>query len=139
MSDKLTPILAFNSSLVTDFNMTAKLTSLARTVRASSIGDSEIYDDGYLRIEHSNYYVACGGRVLSLPLKEFLIISRLARNAGRIVLVKDIWQHAWGESLEFNSESLHVHIYRLRRKLSPYGLQIETMVNVGYRLPQVKR
>lgn len=114
--------------------MPAKQTSLARTVHIGSNGDAEVYDDGYLRIEHSNYYVACGGRVLALPLKEFLIISRLARNAERIVPVEDIWRHAWGDSSEFNSESLHVHIYRLRRKLAPYGLQIETMVNVGYRL-----
>jgi DNA-binding response OmpR family regulator len=33
-----------------------------------------------------------------------------------------------------NSESLHVYIHRLRAKLSEFGLQIETMVNVGYRL-----
>jgi DNA-binding response OmpR family regulator len=98
--------------------------------------EAEIYDDGYLRIEHQHYYVACGGRVLSLPLKEFLIVSRLAQSAGRIVPVLEIWQHAWGETSEFNSESLHVHIYRLRRKLTSYGLHIETMVNVGYRLTQ---
>ena len=28
----------------------------------------------------------------------------------------------------------HVYIYRLRAKLTTFGLQIETMVNVGYRL-----
>lgn len=33
-----------------------------------------------------------------------------------------------------NSESLHVYIYRLRAKLAHFGLQVETMVNVGYRL-----
>lgn len=114
--------------------MPVKQTSLARNVNVAPNGEAEIYDDGYLRIEHYNYYVACGGRVLSLPLKEFLIISRLARSAERIVPARNIWQHAWGEEFEFNSESLHVHIYRLRRKLAPYGLQIETMVNVGYRL-----
>ena len=34
----------------------------------------------------------------------------------------------------FNSESLHVHVYRLRRRLEPLGPRIETMVSVGYRL-----
>jgi hypothetical protein len=43
-------------------------------------------------------------------------------------------RHVWGESKPHNAESLHVHIYRLRNKLAPYGIQIETMVNVGYRL-----
>jgi DNA-binding response OmpR family regulator len=43
-------------------------------------------------------------------------------------------EEAWGERKPFNSVSLHVYMYRLRRKLAPYGLNIETMVNVGYRL-----
>ncbi len=29
---------------------------------------------------------------------------------------------------------MHVHVYRLRNKLAPFGVRIETMVNVGYRL-----
>jgi two-component system, OmpR family, response regulator len=96
--------------------------------------DPDIYDDGYLRVEHDNYYVACAGQVVQFPRKEFLIISRLVRNPRRIVHSEDIWQHAWGTKTEFNAESLHVHIYRLRRRLAPFNLQIETMINVGYRL-----
>jgi DNA-binding winged helix-turn-helix (wHTH) protein len=42
--------------------------------------------------------------------------------------------YVWGDSKPYNSESLHVHIYRLRGKLAPFGIQIETMVGVGYRL-----
>ena len=40
----------------------------------------------------------------------------------------------FGADKPLNSESLHVYIYRLRAKLSDFGVQIETMVNVGYRL-----
>ncbi len=119
--------------------MSAKQTSPARNARITPGGAAQTYDDGFLRIEHDNYYVACGGRVLQLALKEFLIISRLAQSVERIVTATDIWQYAWNGQGEFNSESLHVHIYRLRRKLAPYGLQIETMVNVGYRLTKGKR
>ena len=93
-----------------------------------------VYDDGHLRVEHDNYYVTVAGRVLKLPRKEFLIMSRLARNVERIVESEELWQHAWGPSVPFNAESLHVHIYRLRRRLESFGLRIETMVSVGYRL-----
>lgn len=95
---------------------------------------SDVYDDGRLRIEHDNYYVACGGRALRLPRKEFLILSRLALNPRRIVSSENLWRHAWPPGANFNAESLHVHIYRLRRRLLPSGAHIETMVNVGYRL-----
>ena len=94
----------------------------------------DIYDDGYLRVEHRNYYVACGGTPLKLPRTEFLIFSRLARTPNRIVTADDLWSSVWADNKPLNSESLHVYIYRLRTKLAEFGLQIETMVNVGYRL-----
>jgi DNA-binding response OmpR family regulator len=97
------------------------------------IGD-DIYDDGYLRVEHRNYYVACGGQSLRLPRTEFLILSRLARSPERIVVASELWEYAWGGNKPVNMESLHVYIYRLRNKLTPFKLSIETMVNVGYRL-----
>jgi len=91
----------------------------------------DAYDDGYLRVEHDSYYVACGGKRISLPLKEFLIFSRLARNADRVVASEDIWRSAWGDS-PFNSLSLRVHIHRLRQTFRPFGLRIVSMVGIGY-------
>lgn len=94
----------------------------------------DIYDDGYLRVEHKNYYVTCGGQSLKLPRTEFLFLSRLARSPERIVTAEELWQYAWGNDKPLNTESLHVYIYRLRSKLAKYNLSIDTMVNVGYRL-----
>lgn len=95
---------------------------------------ANVYDDGHLRVEHDNYYVACDGETLKFRRAEFLLLSRLALNTGRIVRAEDLWRHAWGEGKPYNAESLHVHVYRLRSKLAPFGVRIETMVNVGYRL-----
>lgn len=94
----------------------------------------DVYDDGYLRVEHRNYYVACGGQSLKLPRTEFLILSRLARSPERIVTAEDLWGYAWGNQKPVNTESLHVYIYRLRNKLAAWKVSIDTMVNVGYRL-----
>jgi DNA-binding response OmpR family regulator len=96
----------------------------------------DVYDDGYLRIEHKNYYVACEGRSIRLPRTEFLLISRLARSVERTVSAEDLWRFAWGNQKPFNTESLKVYIYRLRSKLLPYQIRIDTLVNVGYRLPR---
>lgn len=94
----------------------------------------DVYDDGFLRVEHKNYYVACGGESIKLPRTEFLIFSRLARSPERIVPAEELWEYAWGNNKPLNTESLHVYIYRLRNKLMPFNLSIDTMVNVGYRL-----
>jgi two-component system, OmpR family, alkaline phosphatase synthesis response regulator PhoP len=95
---------------------------------------ADVYDDGILRVEHKNYYVSCSGQSIKLPRTEFLIFSRLARSPERIVTAEELWTYAWGDSKPLNTESLHVHIYRLRNKLLSHNLRIDTMVNVGYRL-----
>lgn len=96
---------------------------------------AEIYDDGYLRVEHSSYYTACDGQPLyNLTRKEFLILSRLVRNAGRIVSKQEIWSHVWGAETEINHSTLRVHVASLRRKLSPFGLDIVVVVHISYRL-----
>ena len=94
----------------------------------------DVYDDGYLRVEHRNYYMACAGQSIFLPRSEFLIISRLVRSIERVVSAEELWRSAWSDEKPFNSESLHVYIYRLRNKLMPHKLRVDTVVNVGYRL-----
>ena len=111
--------------------------SLTETVVSARIQNDlteDVYDDGYLRVEHKAYYVSCSGNPIKLPRTEFLIFSRLVRSPERIVTAQDLWEYAWGSSKPLNTESLHVYIYRLRNKLHPFNLTIDTMVNVGYRL-----
>ncbi len=57
---------------------------------------AEVYDDGHLRVEHDNYYVSCAGEPLKFRRAEFLLLSRLARGAARIVKAEELWGHAWG-------------------------------------------
>jgi len=114
--------------------MAADRPHFARASRTGGETDAGVYDDGHLRVEHDNYYVSCEGQPLRFRRAEFLLLSRLARNAERVVRAEELWRHAWGDSKPYNAESLHVHVYRLRAKLAPFGVQIETMVNVGYRL-----
>ena len=107
-------------------------TSLAE--RDSVKTSTDVYDDGVLRVEHKNYYVSWEGKSIRLPRTEFLIFSRMVRTPDRIVTAEELWGYAWGTGKPLNTESLHVYIYRLRNKLLPYSLRIDTMVNVGYRL-----
>ncbi len=104
-------------------------------------GDEDaVYDDGYLRVEHGKFYVACAGKPLyNLTRKEFLILSRLVQAMGRPVTKQEIWGFAWKGDAEFNRDTLRVHVASLRRKLSPFGLDIVAVVRVGYRLMSLAR
>ena len=95
----------------------------------------EVYDDGLLRIEYDGFYVECAGRPqYGLARKEFFLLACLARNAGRVVPHESLWAAAWGSDHALNSHTLRVHIATLRRKLVPFGIEISSVVYVGYRL-----
>ena len=111
-----------------------QLSTSAHKPSARADGVEDVYDDGYLRVEHSHYYVACGGTEPALSRKEFLVLSRLARGYGRPVAALDIWRHAWGEGVPCNPGTLRVHMHRLRRLLAPFGLRVESEAGVGYAL-----
>lgn len=94
----------------------------------------DVYDDGYLHVEHARHYVVCGGEpVFHLSRKEFLILSRLVRDPGRPVTHLELWDYAWGDGKEFNNGTFRTHICNLRRKLAPYGIDIVPIIHVGYR------
>ena len=111
-----------------------KSTIAAGTVQPVDVLHDEVYDDGYLHIEHQNYYLTCDGEPVYLPRVEFLLLSRLARSIERVVPSEDLWRAAWGADKPLNGGSLHVYIHRLRNNLRPYHLRIDALVNVGYRL-----
>jgi DNA-binding response OmpR family regulator len=111
-----------------------KRTPEGLSINVSSDEDA-VYDDGYLRVEHGKFYVACAGKPLyNLTRKEFLILSRLVQAVGRPVTKQEIWGFAWEGDVEFNRDTLRVHVASLRRKLSTFGLDIVAVVHVGYRL-----
>ena len=94
----------------------------------------QFYDDGFLRIEYTNYFLACGNRTVKLNKIDFLIVSTLAKNIGLYVLPEIIWQNLGNKQKPLNFESLKVRICHLRRQLTPYEIQIEYRLNSGYRL-----
>lgn len=97
-----------------------------------------VFDDGYLRVEHENYYVAIGGERLKLARAEFQLISILTREKDCYVPAEIVWRNLWNEPKPLNAKSLRVIICGIRRRLAPYGIRVESTMNVGYRLLSTK-
>lgn len=108
-----------------------------KSKKAENVAES-VYDDGYLRVEHQNYYAAIGGERLKLARADFRFISVLTQNPHCYVPTEIIWRHLWTESKPLNTKSLRVIICGIRRRLAPYGISVESMMNVGYRLSSVE-
>jgi DNA-binding response OmpR family regulator len=101
----------------------------------SVVSNQDVYDDGHLHIEHSFYFASIDESVLTLTRKEFLLLSILARCIEeRIVPSELLWKQIWGPDEAFNSQTLRVHLCNLRKKILPFGLNVKSMVGVGYSL-----
>jgi two-component system, OmpR family, copper resistance phosphate regulon response regulator CusR len=75
------------------------------------------------------------GREITLSAKEYTILEYLVRHHDTVVTRKSLELHGWNESLDSCSNTLDVHINRLRAKFDPEkrGL-IHTVRGSGYRL-----
>jgi DNA-binding response OmpR family regulator len=91
---------------------------------------------GDLRLDPERRSVEHDGKPLELARKEFELLHRLMRDAGRVItreqLIEDVWDMNWFGS----TKTLDVHVSNLRRKLEedPAAPRyIHTVRGVGFR------
>ncbi len=91
---------------------------------------------GELRMDRNTFEVAVHGDPVTLPLKEFEVLFKLAGSPGRTfsrdLLIEDIW----GYDFDGNERTLDVHINRLRDRFpeEQHSFRIRTIRGLGYRL-----
>ncbi|MFQ3789463.1 response regulator [Halomonas sp. A29] len=107
--------------------------------RASQSGESLAvhFHQGRLRIDLSKRLVRLDSEEIRLTPKEYALLERLCRHAGRVVTQTQLLREIWGPTHAEDTHYLRIVVSRLRQKLgdntqSPYLLQTEA--GVGYRL-----
>jgi DNA-binding response OmpR family regulator len=89
-----------------------------------------------LRIDLAARRAWSGDSELALSRKEFDLLARLARDAGRVVSRETLMSEVWDENWFGSTKTLDVHIATLRRKLGEGMAKpryIETVRGVGFR------
>jgi len=112
--------------------LVARVNAALRRSEGSQI-DRPVFDNGSLRIDPSTFRVHYQEREVRMTRKEFVLLSELARNQGRVLTRETLLDRVWGMNYFGDSRTLDVHIRRLRQKLGEPGL-IETVTGIGYRL-----
>jgi len=93
-----------------------------------------------LVIDHEARDAFVEGQPAKLTKREFELLAHLAANVGRVVTRDSLFEHNWGFDIEFSSNSLDVHIYRLRKKIEPdieHPRYIHTLRGYGYKLEPI--
>src|SRR4051812_13334149 len=116
--------------------VTARIRAVLRRAGPTPPNDEGPIQIGELRLDPRRRSVENGGEPVELARKEFELLHRLMREAGRVItreqLIEDVWDMNWFGS----TKTLDVHVSNLRRKLEedPSSPRyIHTIRGVGFR------
>jgi len=93
-----------------------------------------VYSDSCLLIEQKKYFASVKGQAIRLTKTEFRILSCLAGNMNGVTKLEELWNVAWDPSKALHRKSIQVMMSRVRAKVAPSGLQIHSLVDIGYML-----
>ncbi|MBQ4522003.1 MAG: response regulator transcription factor [Lachnospiraceae bacterium] len=89
---------------------------------------------GNLWMDFSNGVVKNNGEIIYLNAKEYLILEFFARNMGKVLTKKQIYQEVWKEEYMYDDNTIMVQISHLRAKINDEEHKhIETLIGIGYR------
>ncbi|HVN14844.1 MAG TPA: response regulator transcription factor, partial [Anaerolineales bacterium] len=91
---------------------------------------------GELTMDRKTYQVTVNSESLTLPLKEFDLLFKLASYPGRTFSREQLIEDIWGYDFQGNDRTLDVHISRLRERFpeEKFSFKITTIRGLGYRL-----
>ncbi|PGL70261.1 DNA-binding response regulator [Bacillus sp. AFS055030] len=111
----------------------ARVKALLR--RFQLLSDKNIFV-GNLTIHQDKYEISANDQSITLPLKEFELLLKLASQAGRIFTRNDLIEQIWGLDYEGDERTVDVHIKRVRERLRELKATVEivTIRGLGYKL-----
>ena len=98
---------------------------------------AEVIRLGRLEVRPREFVAAVDGRALELTVREFQLLTALARRRDRIVTRQELYTAVWQRPFRPHERSVDVYVKRLRRKLKealPGSELIHTHYGFGYRL-----
>ena len=102
----------------------------------------EVLTVGPLEILPDDNIAIAAGRTLMLSIREFRMLTELARRADRIMGREELFRLVWGRDMRPGDRSVDVYVRKLRVKLEhalPEWRFIHTHFGFGYRLSAERR
>lgn len=92
---------------------------------------SNIITIGGIKIDRDKYVVVKEGVELTLPKKEFELLSLLVSKPGKVFTREAILENVWGDNVVVGDRTIDVHIRKLREKLGDN--YFKTIKGIGYK------
>ncbi len=111
--------------------LVSKVKALLRRLKNSESDTDAIVKIGDLVIYKEEYKITNKGVEISLPRKEFELLSLLATKPGKVFKREEILDRVWGNEVVVGGRTIDVHIRKLREKIGDKSFK--TVKGVGYK------
>ena len=111
--------------------LSSRIKALLRRSSITVATTDENVDLGDLKIDKDRFVIVKKGIEISLPKKEFKLLTLLATKPGKVFTREFILQQVWGDEVVVGDRTIDVHIRKLREKLGDD--YIKTIKGIGYK------
>jgi two-component system alkaline phosphatase synthesis response regulator PhoP len=109
----------------------SKVKGLLRRLKQSDSDDNKILSFDGITINKEQYFVKINQNKITLPRKEFELLSLLASVPNKVFNREVILKKVWGQDVIVGGRTIDVHIRKLREKIGDDYIQ--TIKGVGYK------
>jgi DNA-binding response OmpR family regulator len=105
-----------------------------RAIRRRRVDPDATLVVGDVTLDPLAHRVHIAGAEVQLTRREFAMLQSLMQNAGKVVSRDRLFDEVWSDEVDIASNSIDVHILRLRHRLDGSAAAITTVRGSGYRL-----
>lgn len=128
--------LGTDDYLVKPFEPLEMVVRVKALLKRYRIATSQTVQIGQVFMDRKTFEVKAAGEPVTLPLKEFELLFKLATTPGKTFSRDQLIEDIWGYDFDGNERTLDVHINRLRERFPEerFDFRIRTIRGLGYRV-----
>jgi len=106
-------------------------------IRRSNINKThKLIKVGEILMDTSTQIVSINNNLIELSRQEFILLRYMLINKGKLISRQELYEHVWGKDDYYNSNTIDVHVKRIRAKINKFtdGECIMSIYGLGYRV-----
>jgi two-component system phosphate regulon response regulator PhoB len=109
-------------------------------LRRSGAPENDVLEASGIRIDLVSHRLTIEGKNINIGPTEYRLLELLMRNPDRVFERDQLLDRVWGRSSYIETQTVDVHVLRLRKVLKPFGLDgtVQTVRSVGYRFTPIQ-
>ena len=101
-------------------------------IRRSHGHDQNVLVNGPLAFDTAARTATVAGCNVELSSRELAVLELLLMRCGRVIAKEQFVEHLCGWDQDVTDNAIEVYVHRLRRKLEPAGVRVQTVRGLGY-------